>query len=75
MLFKIQDLDELNEAFMQLGIFSNNLCIDKQIVHYYGYHFLKQFIRDNLIRFVSNNGQCVVTRLVIVIMLKYMKVT
>ncbi|XP_035222357.1 piggyBac transposable element-derived protein 3-like [Stegodyphus dumicola] len=51
-LFKIQPiLDELNKAFMQFGVFSYNICIDEQMVRYYGHHFLKQFIRGKPIRF------------------------
>lgn len=51
-LFKIRPiLDELNKAFMQFGVFSYNICIDEQMVRYYGHHFLKQFIRGKPIRF------------------------
>lgn len=51
-LFKIRPiLDELNKRFMQFGVFSYNLCIDEQMVRYYGHHYLKQFIRGKPIRF------------------------
>jgi hypothetical protein len=34
---------------------SKNLCIDEQMVQYYGYHFLKQFIREKPFRFGFKN--------------------
>ncbi|KAG8239716.1 hypothetical protein J437_LFUL019154 [Ladona fulva] len=39
-------IDQLNEKFLQYGVFSENVSIDEQMVRYYGHHYLKQFIRE-----------------------------
>lgn len=50
--YKIQPLfDKLNANYVKFGVFSKNLCVDEQMVRYYGHHYLKQFIRGKPIRF------------------------
>lgn len=51
-LFKIRRIiNQLNDKFLQFGVFSENLSIDEQMVRYYGHHYLKQFMRGKPIRF------------------------
>ena len=50
--FKIRPLLDLcNKAWKQFGIFKEKLCIDEQMVPYYGNHNAKQFLRGKPIRF------------------------
>lgn len=43
--------DQLNQKFMQFGIFSHNLSIDEEMVPYFGRHSCKMCIRGKPVRF------------------------
>ena len=50
--FKVRLLiDKVNAKFQQWGVFEKYLSVDEMIIHYYGHHELKQFIRAKSIRF------------------------
>ena len=66
-LSKIRPLiDQVNENFLRYGVFSEDLSINKQMVRYYGHHYLKQFIRGKPVQFgfkqwaicCSKSGYC-----------------
>lgn len=43
--------DVVNFNYVKFSVFSKHLSIEEQMVHYYGHHLSKQFIRGKLIRF------------------------
>ena len=50
--FKIVPLiQKMNRQFLQFQVFSKHISTEEQMVRYYGHHYMKQFIRDKLIRF------------------------
>ena len=54
--FKVAPLyDLLNEKFLRYGIHDEFLCVDEQMVKYFGHNSLKQFIRNKPTRFGLKN--------------------
>lgn len=65
-MFKLQPvIDTLNKAWMQFGTFETDVCIDEQMVPYYGHNSIKQFMKGKPVRYgykiwmlCSSSGYC-----------------
>jgi len=44
-------MELLNERFSKFGIFSHNLCVDEQMIPYFGRHSCKMYMRGKPVRF------------------------
>ena len=65
-MYKLKPLiNHLKEKFIQFGIFITDLCVDEQMIPYFGNHSCKQFLRGKPVRFgykvwmlCGQNGYC-----------------
>ena len=44
-------MELLNQRFSKCGIFSHNLCVDEQMIPYFGRHSCKMYMRGKPVRF------------------------